>query len=123
MIKLTQTNVDEAEKSLGHKLPDLYRKLLMEVGYGILNQATEIYHPAEIRELYEPFFEDPEQLFYPYFPFGNNPQSQELWIINADTKLAASIWHETVPEDWPEEEWIPYEQWLQQYLEPVPNIA
>ena len=116
MTNLTQAEIGEAEQSLGHKLPELYRKLLAEVGYGILNPEAELYHPAKVWELYEPFFDEPEQLFDPYFPIGNNPRTQELWIIDADAERAASIWHETVPEDWPEEEWLPYEQWRQKYL-------
>ena len=123
MTKLDQNEIDQAEQSLGHKLPGLYHKLLVEIGYGILNPEAEVYHPAEVWELYEPFFEEPEQLFNPYFPFGNNPQTQEIWIIDGDGKRAASIWHETVPEDWPEEEWLTYEQWLQKYLKPTQSAA
>jgi hypothetical protein len=28
------------------------------------------------------------------------------------------FWHETVPDDWPDEEWLPYEQWIINFLEP-----
>ena len=66
--------------------------------------------------LYEPFFDDPAQIFAPYFPFGCNDYDQELWVIDADKERAATIYHETVPDDWPAEDWLSYDDWLGQYL-------
>jgi hypothetical protein len=88
------------------------------MGPGALGREAEIYHPLAVRELYEPFFDDPRQLFNPYFPFGCQNTKQEMWIIDASIEKAASIWHETVPDDWPEEEWLDYETWIARYLEP-----
>ena len=116
MQQLTMSEIQEIEHSIGHELPGMYRKLLVMEGYGKISPELEIYNPAEIRELYEPFFDDQEQLFNPYFPFGNNLRTQEIWIIDASAEVAASIWHETVPEDWPEEEWLSYDQWIIKYL-------
>ena len=39
-------------------------------------------------------------------------------MIDAKSEMAASIWHETVPDDWPDEEWLSYEDWIMKYPEP-----
>lgn len=118
MTRLGNAEIDAIERALGCRLPGLYCKLLVEEGYGPLGDSAEIYHPAEVRKLYEPFFDDPARLFDPYFPFGCQNATQELWVIDASTERAASISHETVPDDWPGEEWLPYERWIQECLEP-----
>jgi hypothetical protein len=41
---------------------------------------------------------------------------QEMWVIDFQAETAASISHETVPEDWPNEEWLICEAWEEQYL-------
>jgi hypothetical protein len=115
---LTNFEIEDIERALGLKLPGLYHRLLFELGPGPFGLAAEIYHPLAVREFYGPFFDDPRQLFNPYFPFGCQNVKQELWIIDASVEKAASIWHETVPDDWPEEEWLPYETWIERYLEP-----
>jgi hypothetical protein len=61
-------------------------------------------------------FDDPAQLFSSYFPFGCNNATQEMWIIDGARELAASIWHETVPESWPEEQWLSYAEWVKENL-------
>jgi hypothetical protein len=96
----------------------LYRRLLIEIGYGSVGDVAEIYHPSAVQEMYETFFDDPAQLFQLYFPFGCRNSKQEVWVIDAAVERAASIWHETVPDDWPDEEWLPYDQWVRTYLEP-----
>ena len=118
MTTLTIGEISDIERAIGHELPGLYRRLLVEEGYGQFGPDAEIYHPGEVWDLYAPFFDDPEQLFNPYFPFGCQNRKQELWIIDALAERAASIWHETVPEDWPEEEWLTYDRWVQEHLEP-----
>ena len=115
MPTMTPAEIDAAEAALGMRLPEFYKQLLIDVGHG-RHGDREIYHPSAVRELYEPFFEDATHLFAPYFPFGCDNMLQELWIIDADAGLAASIWHETVPDDWPEEEWLPVDEWRRQYL-------
>jgi hypothetical protein len=115
MQKLTTTDLDAAEMTLGVRLPALYREILVELGLGAFDKR-EIYHPLAVRDLYEPFFDDPTQLFAPYFPIGCDNRTQELWIIDATTNRAASIWHETVPEDWPDEEWLDFDQWRHKYI-------
>jgi hypothetical protein len=121
---LTNSEVTRAEGRLGIALPGLYRKLLVEIGHGIYGQkkecpsntTKEIYHPESVRKLYEAFFEDQSALFSPYFPFGCDNEKQELWIIDATREKAASIWHETHPDDWSEERWMSYEDWVAAYL-------
>lgn len=115
MPTLTLAEIDATEAEIGARLPSFYRQLLVEVGHG-QNGDWEIYHPIAVRELYEPFFDDPAQLFNPYFPFGCNNHLQELWIIDASAGRAASIGHETVPEDWSEEKWLTFDDWRKQYL-------
>jgi len=115
MQTMTLAEIEAAEAAIGVRLPTFYRQLLVEAGHG-RNGDYEIYHPAAVRELYEPFFDDPSQLFAPYFPFGCDNRLQELWIIDAAAARAASIWHETVPDDWPEETWLPFEEWQRRYL-------
>jgi hypothetical protein len=60
--------------------------------------------------------DDPDQLFAPYFPFGCDNGKQEMWVIDGARERAATIWHETVPGGWPEEEWLSYEEWVAQNL-------
>jgi hypothetical protein len=115
MPMMTTAEIDAAEAEIGVRLPSFYRQLLTEVGHG-RHGDREIYHPSLVRKLYEPFFDDPAHLFAPYFPFGCDNHLQELWIIDASAERAASIWHETVPDDWPEETWLPYDNWRKQYL-------
>ena len=112
---LVASEILEIEKELGQQLPKLYIDILTRYGFGISDEKTEIYHPREVRELYESFFDDPRQLFHPYFPFGCNNRTQVIWIIDNSTGKTAVIWHETVPDDWPEEDWLSPEDWLVRY--------
>jgi hypothetical protein len=88
---------------------------LTAVGYG-RHGNCEIYHPTAVRGLYEPFFDNPAELFAPYFPFGCDNLRQDLWIIDAAAERATSVWHETVPDDWREERWLPYDEWQRKYI-------
>lgn len=119
MPTMSNMEIDEIERSHEMCLPGLYRRLLVEVGYGRVGPNAELYHPARIRELFETFFDDPSRLFHPYFPFGCRDDTQEVWVIDAEMELAASIWHETVPDDWPDEQWLPYEEWVRKHFEPA----
>jgi hypothetical protein len=119
MQTLTNAQVDGIEQTHGFVFPGLYRKLLVEVGYGHIGSSAEIYDPRRTRNAHELFFHDPSQLFARYFPFGIDHGSQEIWVIDAWAERAASIWHETVPDDWPDENWLPYEVWVTRYLEPL----
>jgi len=116
--KISNNKIDRIEKTHNFTLPGLYRKLLIEMGFGEfgVDKSKDIYHPSEIRELYESFFDDPEELFNIYFPFGCDNETQELWIIDVKQEKAASIWHETVPEDWEDESWLTYENWVINFL-------
>jgi hypothetical protein len=116
MNTLTNSQIDRLEKTLGIILPGLYRKLLIETGYGKTPFDRQLYHPMEIRPLYESFFHDSSQLFNPYFPFGCDNNGQELWVIDNNRELAASISHEAVPEDWPDELWLDYADWIDKYI-------
>lgn len=110
-MSLSENDLDDIEQKLGVGLPFAYRELLKQRGPGRSTDNTEIYHPSEIEELYKPFFADPTELFTKYFPFGCNNSTQELWVIEVERGLVASISHDTVPEDWPAEAWQPYGQW------------
>lgn len=122
METLTNRQMDDLEKSLGVTLPGLYRKLLLMIGHGKTPSGKQIYHPTELQPLFEPFFVDPSQLFNPYFPFGCDNHRQEMWIIDSSRELAASIWHETVPEDWPEESWLDYADWVIKYIPHLDSV-
>jgi hypothetical protein len=113
MTALTSAQIDAIEAAVGIRL-----RLLMEFGPGPVGGAAEIYHPSSVRDLCEPFFDDPAQLFDPYFPFGCQNRNQELWVIDAAAERAASIWHETVPDDWPDEQWLPYDDRLARHFDP-----
>lgn len=121
---MTTQEIAEIEKTLGVTLPGLYRKLLLELGFGRYGQRSdckwnttrELYHPSAIRDLYVLFFNDSDHLFHPYFPFGCNNEKQELWVIDSSVERAASIWHETVPDDWSDEEWLDYDEWVERFV-------
>lgn len=117
MSAMSNMEIDQVEQSLGVTLPGLYRRLLTELGPGRVGSSAELYDPLLVRELYEPFFDDPSALFLPYFPFGCNNGEQQVWVIDAAAERAASIWHETVPDDWPDEEWLEYDEWARRYLD------
>jgi hypothetical protein len=99
MQKLTQADIDVIEDHLDVSLPDLYQKLLLEVGYGkygqkaesTFNTIKEIYHPELISTLYDGFFDDPSELFDRYVLFGYDLHKQELWVIDALSKKVANI--------------------------------
>ena len=112
MKTLSETDVTKAEAELGISLPRFYRKFLIEEGYGETTSDKEIYHPLEILELYENKFDDEELLFKKYFPIGCNNKSQELWIIDINKDKISSISHETHEDDWPNEIWCEYSQWV-----------
>lgn len=116
LTKLSLEDIQEVQQELGVVLPTLYKTLLIELGYGRLDQWREIYHPSQIHSLYDEVFDDPEWLFNIYFPFGCNDQKQEIWIIDVRQEKAASIWHEYHPESWEEEKWLPYDEWAITYL-------
>lgn len=115
MQVLTDLELDKIEFDIGYKLPKLFRKLLLEIGFGQKNNI-QIYHPSEIYGLYNSFFEDPSQLFRDYFPFGCNNQTQSLLIIDPRVEKVSIIGHETVPEDWDEELWVSYDKWCNDNL-------
>lgn len=111
MTPVSNTEIDAMEQALGHKLPGLYRKLLVEEGFGTFG-SREIYDPRRIPEIYGCHFDEPSDLFSRYFPFGCDNETQELWMISVSAETAATIWHETNPDDYPDEEWLPYEVWI-----------
>jgi len=147
MSRLTYPEIDEIERLLGHKLPEFYRRLLVEVGYGPVGVAlgsdpsfidrelsdvelkygpvtgfdAVIYHPLAVEEIYQHAFDDPAELFDPYFPFGCQNVTQEIWVIDASKDVAATVWHETFSREWEDEDWLPYDQWQKRYLEPELN--
>ena len=115
MTRVKNTEIDPIECEIGHKLPALYRKLLVEEGCGTFGNS-EIYDPRCISEIYSHHFEDQNDLFIRYFPFGCNNETQEIWLILVHEEKAASIWHETHPDDYADEEWLDYEFWSLKHL-------
>jgi len=113
MQTLSNREIDQVEKALEIELPRFYRKLLIEIGFGESDLDNELYHPSKIFELYEFKFDNEELLFKKYFPFGCNNPKQELWIIDIELDRACSIDHETHEDDWPFEQWLEYETWLE----------
>ena len=125
MKPLESDEIDQIEGELGVRLPPVYRELLEQMGYGefepdpgaVFASTREIYHPSNIRGLYESFFDDPGDLFRRYFPLGCNNQTQEVWIVHVSTGRVASISHETVPDDWEREEWMRPEDWVRENID------
>ncbi len=119
MTKLTREQIEAIERKLGVQLAPFYRQLLMDLGVGEFcgspdskwKSSKEIYHPESIRGLFESFFDNPGQIFSRYVPIGCDNDAQEIWVIDQERGVAASISHEIVPDDWPEEDWLSYEQW------------
>ena len=109
-------DIDRIEAELGLTLPRVYRDLLVRKGHGE-SEPQEIHHPAEIRGLYEPFFDDPRDLFRRYFPIGCDNRTQEVWIVDVGTGRVASISHETVPDDWEDEDWMEPEAWVRENID------
>ena len=101
LIVMSLTSV---ESELGVTISTLYQRLLQEIGPGTLRSGSEIYYPLAVRELYQPFFDNVVMLFQPCFPLCCDNQWQEIWVIDADQKIAVPIGHETVPDEWPEDE-------------------
>ena len=120
MKQLSNSELDAIESQFPVRLPGLYRKLLVEIGAGN-DRDVEIYPPLEIEEMYRFHFEDPRQLFNIYFPIGCSNRSQEIWLIRIEDDCIASIWHETHPDDYPEERWLSYEQWLAEHESILPT--
>ncbi|WP_395750925.1 hypothetical protein [Prosthecobacter sp.] len=121
MTTISNPEIDLIQSRMRVTIPGLYRKLLVELGYGRIDEDHEIYHPEQIREAWESFFDEPSDLFTIYFPFGFSPRLQEMWIIRPQDERVASIWHETVPDDWDEEKWLTYEDWIAKYFDEKPN--
>ena len=110
MPALSFAEVDLAEHSLGVELPGLYRRLLTEIGPGASTRrpASTLAGSRALR----PVLRRPVAIVPSLLPFGCHHGKQEMWIIDAAAERAASIWHETVPDDWPEEEWLEYDEWV-----------
>lgn len=75
MKPLTPLELDALEARLQRPIPAAYRELLTHTGAGE-HGDVQVYHPLEIEEAYQYHFEEPEELFNTYFPFGCNQRSQ-----------------------------------------------
>lgn len=113
---MSEERIREVEKQLGHTLPKFYRTLLSRFGHGRIAGPERIADPLEILAAYEFHFENPADLFTKYFPFGSDESDQTIWLIDMDTQLIATIWHETHPDDYPEEDWLSAGAWLKAEL-------
>jgi hypothetical protein len=115
MTRLSNSELDTIEQEIGYPIPGLYRKLLIAEGYGTFG-SREIYDPRIIPERSGCHFEEPTDLFGRYFPFGCNNATQELWIIWIEEKKAATIYHETNSNDYGDEGWQAYDDWIAEYF-------
>jgi hypothetical protein len=68
--------------------------------------GTSIFNSKEIEALYKDFFENPDDLWNKYIPFGCNTSHQTVFIYHRDTGKVANIWQESVPEDWDDGIWV-----------------
>ena len=88
-------------------LPPALREFLHAKGAGTYGNV-KIYQPEQVDGLYREFFDDPSELFTVYLPFGERTHEQEMLIYRITDNTYASIWHETVPDAWSEEDWLPF---------------
>lgn len=122
MEKISNQEIDQVENELGARLPGLYRKLLVEEGYGrSASGEAELYAPLTIRDQYKKFFLEPEKGLNPYFPIGYNKLTHEIWVLDAEKELAASIPDEKTQRslDDCDVEWLAYEDWTIQFFDPM----
>jgi hypothetical protein len=98
------------ETEHGVRIPSRLSAFLINRGPGIYGEV-EIHAPQDVLLRYHDFFDNPRDLITRYFPFGCNNRTQEMWVLDLSRSVAcvAKIWHETVPDDWAEEEWVPFE--------------
>ena len=116
MTQLENAEISAIEGELGHKLPGLYRKLLVEEGFGIVD-GREIYDPRQIAVTYRRHFPNQEELFKRYFPIGCDHNRKELWMVLVDDEKAASISHKTSTDDYTSATWLSYEDWVSKRLD------
>ena len=120
MKKLSPPELDALEARLQHRIPAPYRRLLTDTGAGE-HGDVQVYHPLEIEAAYQHHFEEPDELFNTYFPFGCNQRSKEIWLIRVADGRAAAIWYETHPESYPDERWLDWAQWLAEHGQGLPD--
>lgn len=104
-------DIPALEASLGHPLPDAYRDLLTSFGFGRLDDGRTVYHPSEIADLYSHHFEGDDDLFNCYFPIGCDESEQTIWLVDVASGNVATIYHDTHPDDYPDEDWMVQRQW------------
>jgi hypothetical protein len=106
MAAYSRDQIVAFENAHSLRLPERLASFLCGHGPGRYGDI-EIHQPDQIRDVYTDFFDDPGELFTKWLPFGCNHQTQELWIldISGPSPRFARIWHETVPDDWADEDW------------------
>ena len=107
MTVLSNRQLDDFEMAKKTKIPEALRVFLTTEGPGTYDNL-EIYDPDQVEEQYGPFFDDPADLFSVYLPFGDLKLQQELLIFRVTDNMWARIWHEYIPEMWPEQDWQPF---------------
>jgi hypothetical protein len=85
------------------KYPYELLKILRSIspGYG-----TAIFDPANVEMLFKDFFENPNDLWNKYIPFGCNEKKKTVFIYNRENRKAACICDESVIEDWNDGIWV-----------------
>lgn len=112
MTPLSPSEISTAESDIGHCLPSVYRDLLQRVGHGRAVDGTTVYHPSDIAELYGHHFESEGDLYARYFPIGCNETEQTIWLFDVPSERVATIYHDTHPDDYEDEDWMAPEDWL-----------
>ena len=110
MPPYTREQIEAFEAANRVMIPDRLVRFLLSVGPGQFNDV-EVYRPEDVRGLYEDFFDNSGVLFARYLPFGCNNRKQEVWVLDVSVSPVrySKICHETVPDDWPEERWMPFD--------------
>lgn len=111
---LTVSEIDRIERELGHTLPPFYRRLLRANGPGPIGKHGHLYDPLITRGMYA-IFDQPDDLFGRYFPFGYQVRKDQLWLIDIALDKAATMWFQSAP-DCEDDDWLDYETWLRNNL-------
>jgi hypothetical protein len=97
--RLRAVELEPMPRKYPPKLAELLRSIFPRAG-------TTILDPTNVEILYKDFFDNPNDLWNKYIPFGCNDNHQTVFIYNNNTGKIANIWQESVPEDWDDGIWV-----------------
>ncbi len=104
MKKLTNAEVHDIEEKTSIKLPGLFHKLLVELGYGQLSERMEIYHPLRVPHS---LITDSEMIV-----FGQNKSQKSFFVIDSRKELVADILAKDISNLQEVHNWLEYSDWL-----------